>query len=174
MAVAHHDLLSLDGPVPALIRRMRNLAALELVNIPLWAVVFFGVFDFPLTAANLTGFGAFALLLLEGSGYWILKIRQLRSRASQLPGVKVFRVLRLVNVALLAAALAVVIAATVSSPGGNSLPGLFLALFGVAEHINYFHVQLMHDTKADLRRLVTVGLRRSQLARDLQRSPASS
>lgn len=156
-------------PVPAVIRRLRNLAILELVNIPLWAVVFFQALDFPLTTANLAGFAVFTLLLLEGAAYWALKIRQWRSRAPRLPGAAIFRVLRIVNVGLILAALAVAGTAAVTTPGKGSFPGLFLALFGAAEHINYFHRQLMYDTRADLRRLFSVGLRRSSLARDLAR-----
>jgi hypothetical protein len=38
----------------------------------------------------------------------------------------------------------------------------------VFEHVNYFHVQLMYDTRADVRRLRASGLRRSHLAADLR------
>jgi hypothetical protein len=154
----------------AVTRRLRSLAVLELVNVPLWAVAFFSVLGFPLTPANLAGFAVFALLLVEGAVYWTLKLRQLKSRAQRLPGVAVYRVLRVVNVGLIVAALAVTVAAAVTSPGKGSFPGLFLALFGAAEHVNYFHVQLMHDTRADLRRLFSTGFRRSSLSRDLART----
>ncbi len=130
-------------------------------------MVWFGWLEFPPTPANLAGLAAFALLLLEGAAYWLLKIRQLRSHAPQLPGIVVFRVLRIVNLPLIAAALAVTVSAAIISPGRGSFLGLGLALFGAIEHINYFYVQLMHDTMADLRRLFSVGLRRSHLARDL-------
>lgn len=134
----------------------------------------FNVIGLPLTAANLAGFAVFALLLLEGAAYWMLKLRQLRTRVPRLPGVAVYRALRVINVGLIVGALAVTTAAAVTSPGKGSFPGLFLALFGAAEHVNYFHVQLMHDTRADLRRLFSVGLRRSSLARDLAQSRSQS
>lgn len=153
--------------MPAVVRRMRNLAFLEFLNIPLWAVAWFGVLGFPLSAANLAGFAVFALLLVQGGAYWVLKLRQLRSRSERLPGLGVFRVLRVANLPVLAAALAVTAYASVTSPGRSSFLGAGLALFAVAEHVNYFHVQLMHDTAADLRRLFASGLRRSHLARDL-------
>lgn len=149
---------------------MRNLAILEFVNISLWAVAWFGVLGFPLSVANLAGFAAFAALLVQGGAYWSLKIRQLRSHSPRLPGIAVFRVLRVANLPLLAAALAITLHAAVTQPGRGSLLGLGLALFGVAEHVNYFHVQLMHDTAADLRRLFSVGLRPAHLARDLANS----
>ncbi|MER7128156.1 hypothetical protein ABT338_04230, partial [Streptosporangium saharense] len=54
--------------------------------------------------------------------------------------------------------------------GTQVWPGPALWVFAVLEHVNYFHVQLMHDTRADLARLVrTRRLRRSHLARDLAR-----
>lgn len=59
--------------VSAAIRRLKNLATLELVNIPLWMVAWCGA-----------GFAAFALLLVQGSAYWMLKIRQLRARLARL------------------------------------------------------------------------------------------
>jgi hypothetical protein len=49
-------------------------------------------------------------------------------------------------------------------------PGLGLWLFALLEHVNYFHVQLSHQTRADLARLVrTRRLRRSHLSRDMAR-----
>ena len=74
---------------------------------------------------------------------------------------------RLANPVLLTAGLAVTGYAVVSDPGRHTWPGLAFAVFAVFEHINYFAVQLMHDTITDLRRLRRVGLRRSHLARDL-------
>jgi hypothetical protein len=86
-------------------RRLRSLALGELVNIPLQAWLWFGLLGFPATAANLAGFAAFALLLLEGSAYWAAKLHQLRSRHSRLPGGRWFRAARLANLPVLAAAL---------------------------------------------------------------------
>jgi hypothetical protein len=60
--------------------------------------------------------------------------------------------------------------AVLVGPGAGSWPGLGFAVFAVLEHVNSFHVQLMHDTAADLRRLRTTGLHASHLARDLRRS----
>ncbi|WP_246001450.1 hypothetical protein [Allorhizocola rhizosphaerae] len=157
----------------AVTRRMRNLATLELWNIPLWAAIWFGLWHFPLTAANVVGFALFALLLVQGAAYWLLKLHQLRSRRPDLPGVGAFRVLRVVNLPIIAGALVVTAHAAVASPGRASWLGLGLAIFGALEHVNYFHVQLMHDTAADLRRLRQVGLRRSHLARDLAVRTAS-
>lgn len=138
-------------------RRLRTLASLELINIPLWAWVTFGALDLTATAPNLVGFGLFALLLLQGAAYWLAKLRQ---TGRTVPGLWFFRAARLINPALLLAGL-LLTAMT------QSWPGLFFAAFAALEHINYFHIQLMHDTRADLHRLAHHGLRRSHLARDL-------
>ncbi|GAB7048742.1 hypothetical protein [Catenuloplanes indicus] len=138
-------------------RRLRSLATLELINIPLWAWVTFGVLDIAPTAPALTGFALFALLLLQGAAYWLAKLRQ---TGRTVPGLWFFRAARLINPALLLAGL-LLTALT------QSWPGLFFTAFATLEHINYFHTQLMHDTRADLHRLTRVGLRRSHLARDL-------
>ncbi len=146
----------------------------ELVNIPLQAGIWFGMIGFPLTWANLAGFALFSLLLIQGAAYWAAKLDQLRNRRSLPRGLAVFALARKVNPALLGAGLLATGAAVVTDPGGGSWPGLAFALFAVLEQINYFSAQLMHDTAADLRRLRTVGFRRSQLARDLARHGAAS
>ena len=138
-------------------RRLRTLATLELINIPLWGWACFGALGVPATPANLTGYALFALLLLQGAGYWLGKLRQ---TGRTVPGLWFFRAARVVNPGLLLAGLIITV-------HGRAWPGLFFAVLAVLEQINYFHVQLMHDNRADLRRLHRHGLRRSHLARDL-------
>ncbi len=150
-------------------RRVRSLAVLELVNVPLQTVAWFGLIGVPVTAPNLVGFGLFVLLLAQGAAYWAAKARQLRAHAGHLEGGRAFRAARTVDPVLLAAGVAFCGSAAVREPGWVSWPGLGFALFAVLEYVNYFHIQLSHDTAADLRRLFTTGLRRSHLARDLRR-----
>ncbi|GAA1672928.1 hypothetical protein GCM10009830_18950 [Glycomyces endophyticus] len=150
-------------------RRLRSLAALELVNIPLQALVWFGVLGLPATPANLAGFAAFSLLLIEGAAYWAAKLRQLDSGATALPGAAAFAAALRANPPILAAAVLATGWAAIGDPGANTLLGLGFALFAVLEHVNYFHVQLMYDNAADLRRLAAHGLVRSHLSRDLAR-----
>lgn len=151
-------------------RRLRSLAALELLNIPLQAWIWFGVIGFPATGANLTGFGLVALLLVQGAGYWWAKLRQLRERWALPPGLGFFAFARSVNPPVLGAGLAFAAWSAANEPGAGSLPGLGFALFAVLEHVNYYRTQLMYDTAADLRRLLTRGLRKASLARDLARA----
>jgi hypothetical protein len=148
-------------------RRLRSLVCLELFNIPLQAVIWFGVVGFPVTAGNSVGFALFALLLLEGAGYWSAKRRQIATRNRALPGVGAFVVARRGNPAVLVAGLLFIVWAVVVDPGAGSWPGLGFGLFAVLEQVNYFHVQLMYDTAEDLRYLRSHGLRRAHLARDL-------
>jgi hypothetical protein len=147
---------------------------LELANIPIQSVVWFGLIGTPFTVANLVGFGLFVLLLVQGAAYWAGKWRQMRTRARHLAGDRAFRVARAVDPVLLAAGLLVTGFAVARGPGWGNVPGFGFAVFAVLEYVNYFHVQLMHDTAADLRRLWRVGLRPSHLARDLARDPARS
>src|SRR6478752_2894316 len=101
-------------------RRLRSLVWLESLNIPLQAVVWFGVVGFPVTAGNSVGFALFALLLLEGAGYWSAKLRQIATRDRSLPGAGVFMVARRGNVAVLAAGLPFTVWAVVVDPGTGS------------------------------------------------------
>ncbi|WP_058043760.1 hypothetical protein [Streptomyces roseifaciens] len=151
-------------------RRLRSLALLELLNIPLQAVIWFGVTGFPVTPANVVGFALFALLLVQGAGYWLAKLRQLMVAGAPLPGARAFTSVRVLNVPVLIAGVLFTGWAVVDKPvvgGSGSWPGLAFALFAVLEHVNYFHTQLMYDTDEDLRYLRKHGLRRAHLARDL-------
>jgi hypothetical protein len=58
----------------------------------------------------------------------------------------------------------------VRKPDFTTAPGVVLVALAVAEHVNYFYRQLMHDTRADLRRLWrTRRLHPSHLNIDLRR-----
>ncbi|MER7416286.1 hypothetical protein ABT346_05775 [Micromonospora peucetia] len=149
-------------------RRLRSLVGWELLNVPLQAWLWFRLVGVPLTAVNLAGFGAFAALLVVGAAYWALKLRQLRRREPRLPGRRHFAAARAALPILLAVVVTACAVAVVRAPGAQSYPGLAFGIFAALEYVNYFHVQLMHDNRADLRRLATVGLRRSHLARDLR------
>jgi hypothetical protein len=146
-------------------RRLQSLALLELLNVPLQHLIWFDVLGFPITAPNLVGFALFAILLVEGASYWIVKLRQ--PAGSALPGAPAFVAARRGNFILLTAGLLYVGWSVARDPGTPNLLGLGFGLFAVLEHVNYFYVQLMYDNAEDLRYLRTRGLRRSHLARDL-------
>ncbi|MEV4892856.1 hypothetical protein AB0K48_26090 [Nonomuraea sp. NPDC055795] len=59
--------------------------------------------------------------------------------------------------------------------GAQVWPGVALWVFALLEDVNFFHLQLMHDTRADLAHLMmTRRLRRSHLALDLARTSRGS
>ncbi|GAB3713066.1 hypothetical protein [Nocardiopsis nanhaiensis] len=155
-------------------RRLRSLAVLEHLNIALYAAILFGVLGMPATPANLAGFGLFALLLLQGGAYWWLKLRQLRNRTPHPPGIGILARCQPLNLALFTLGGTVIAwAAATGATGTHLWPGLALWAFAALEHVNYFHLQLSHDNRADLARLChTRRLHRSHLARDLQRHRA--
>ncbi|WP_432993637.1 hypothetical protein [Dactylosporangium sp. CA-233914] len=149
--------------------RTRNLAVLELLNAPLLGWVFFIALPTPRTLANVLGLGLVALLLVEGAAYWTLKHRQLTLRHRRPAGMGVFRVLARLNPVALTAGLAIITAEAIRNPAAESIPGLAFWAFAALEYVNYFHVQLMHDTRADLRRLFrTRRPHRSHLNADLR------
>ena len=112
------------------------------------------------------------VMLLQGAGYWHLKLESVRTRRA-LPSYfrPLYRALRLAD---LLATMAVVIACGVMSQRGAATADLAwaggLLVFAVLEYINYFGVQLMHDNRADLQYLLRHRrLRRAALATDLSR-----
>ncbi|CAM3598201.1 hypothetical protein NOGI109294_04620 [Nocardiopsis gilva] len=86
-----------------------------------------------------------------------------------------FRHLRTANVVLLAGGATVIGAGfAAGDPWTHVWPGAGLWTFAVLEQINYFHIQLSHDNRADITRLLrTRRLPRPHLARDLERLSSS-
>ena len=148
-------------------RRLRSLAVLELLNIPLQLAIWFGAIGLPTTTVNLVGFALFAFLLLQGAAYWASKLRQVAAASGPLPFADAFALARLTNVPVLAIGLLFISWAVVRGLSAGTWPGLAFGVFAVLEYVNYFHLQLMYDTPADLRRLRTQGPRRAHLHRDL-------
>ncbi|WP_017586350.1 hypothetical protein [Nocardiopsis ganjiahuensis] len=154
--------------------RLRSLAVLEHVNIVLFAAVLFGLLHTPPSTANLVGFALLALLLGQGGTYWWLKLRQLRTRAPHPPGIALLGALCHLNTALFAlGGILIAWSGAQGAHGTHLWPGAALWAFALIEHLNYFHLQLSHQNRADLARLRrTRRLHRSHLARDLARHRA--
>lgn len=117
------------------------------------------------------------LMLLQGAGYWHLKLQSLRARQA-LPGFfwPLYRAFRAVNVLawVLVALWLAAAALRGAAPADLAWAAATLA-FALLEFVNYFGVQLMHDTAADFEHLRRHRrLRRAALATDLARRPASS
>lgn len=117
-------------------------------------------------------------LLLQGVLYWHLKLGSV-VRRQPLPAYfqPLFRVLKTTNlfcIAAVAAFVSFVAFFAARSSAGTPLADLAwsygLLAFAVLEHINYYHYQLMYDTRAALASLRRNGrLRKAALGLDLRR-----
>lgn len=160
-------------PRDQLPRRFRSLAVLELWNAVVTLPIFFLVLRWSLTGPNLAGAASVAVPLAVGSGYWWAKLRQLERRTRLPEGLRIFARLRLPVwlLALSALAYALIVGLGRGFQGVEHLaewaPGAGLAIFGLLEVVNYFHIQLSHDNRHDLQRLRRKGLGPSPLARDI-------
>ena len=110
-------------------------------------------------------------LLAQGSLYWALKYRQF-AHAIPLPSwlPALFRLFRLSNIAgMLAVAAWLGLAASRGTAPADLGWGAGLLVFACLEHINYYHLQLMYDTRGALRRLTqTRRLRTPMLSSDMR------
>ncbi|GEK20350.1 hypothetical protein [Cellulomonas xylanilytica] len=146
-------------------RRLWSLATGELVSIVVLPWVAYGLIGLPLSPANVLGTALALFVLLQGSVYWLLKLR----RPAAPRGMQVYAVLRWLNPVLLAVALPPLVVAVVNGPADEAIAGLVFWVLAVLEHVNYFHTQLMYDNATDLRRLRTSGLQRAHLGLDIAR-----
>ena len=116
-------------------------------------------------------------LLAVGGWYWHRKLQQLRDHRSLQDAMPVLqRAGRYARRTLTALTAAMVVSWTAAvGAAADRAWATLLILFAWAEYLNYFHVQLMHDTRSDLSRLRrTRRLRRSWLASDLAEWQKSS
>jgi hypothetical protein len=153
------------------------LSRLEAVNVALvpgCAVVTVLALGGAIGPWTVVGLLACSLVLAEGALYWWARYDELVRRDRRLlqwaiPALD--RAQRLNVVVLSAAGLGAVLwFLTAGSAGLDAVLGAAFLTLAALEHVNYFHVQLMHDTRADLRRLRrNRRLRRSHLARALHR-----
>ena len=111
-------------------------------------------------------------ILAQGATYWALKYRQYAHGVALPPWLpRLFRVFRLSNViGLLVVALWLAFAASSGIKQVDLAWGAGLWAFALLEHVNYYHLQLMYDTRGALRRLrQTRRLRTPMLAEDMRR-----
>ncbi len=111
-----------------------------------------------------------SFLLLQGAAYWQQKLQRLRHRRRMSPGWRTrFSRLRNLNRVLLGGWFLAMLAGFMVGWGwADAAWSVGLWLFALAEYVNYFEVQLMHDTPNDLARLSRDRrLRRAHLVRDL-------
>ncbi|MET0319308.1 MAG: hypothetical protein ABW069_01145 [Duganella sp.] len=110
-------------------------------------------------------------LLLQGVFYWHLKARAIVGR-QPFPAYfqPLYRFFKYANVLLIVAIGAVIAAQGATAATADLLWSGGLLAFGVLEHINYYHYQLMYDTRAALAFVRRNGcLRKAALGLDLER-----
>ncbi|WP_428909897.1 general stress protein [Niallia sp. Krafla_26] len=117
-------------------------------------------------------------LLVQGSMYWYAKWKRLKKEnrsATPIGMVKILRILQKWNLGLIVVSPFIFIYDFFkwdsSLPiGGMILSGL-IYLFAILEYINYFHIQLSYDSRADLKHLLrTKRLKQASLNKDFERN----
>lgn len=137
---------------------MRSLAVLELLNVGIIGWATFGPFSADTSPTNLVAYGLVAAHLVAGAGYWAAKVHQVRHGHDRPALAHLLEPARRVLAAGLVVGLIVIVASIPGQPPSSWLASVPLWLLAAAEHVNYFHWQLMYDNRADLRRLRSSGL----------------
>jgi len=160
-------------PLPARMRYLRNAETFCVLALP---AIF--CFDWQRSGDPVawTMRGAALLLvsyiLAQGGLYWHLKLQSVLSR-QPLPAYfqPLYRFFKLSNYAVIAAAAALIAATNDARASDADLQWSYgLLALAVLEQINYYHYQLMYDTRAAFAYLRRNGrLRRAALGLDLQR-----
>lgn len=105
------------------------------------------------------------LILLEGSYLWY-GIRQQLITGKKHNFKRRFEIFKIMNLALFALALISIALVPFKGIVDKVGTGIFFAL-AVAEHVNYFEIQLMYDNKSDLSYLFKYGLKKAKLKKKL-------
>jgi len=158
-----------------LLRRLRYLWTFELAN----AVFFFPLFyyviglNWRLGWFSLVSLIAVSAILIVGAAFWFLKSRAVAAdRPLARPHVRrFFRAGKLAFAAILPGLVVLfVVRAFLQRDAslGELLVGGGLLVLAVLEYVNYYHIQLSYDNRADLQYLLTHRrLKRAVMVRDL-------
>lgn len=116
-------------------------------------------------------------LLLQGTVYWYVKWKRLKTEKNSVTPIKLVKQLKSLikwNIAWMIAAPVGFIVDVVKWAPALPISGLsvsaFIYIFACIEYINYFHVQLSYDNRSDLKYLfITRRLKQSCLRKDFKR-----
>lgn len=145
---------------------MLSLAVLELVGVGVIGWATFGPFSAAASFANIVTYALVAVHLILGACYWVAKVEQVR-RGRDLPvGAHLLDPARRGLAFSLAIGLIVVVMSVPTQPPAAWIAAIALWLLAMAEHINYFHWQLMYDQPADVRRFLSSGFMRPHARAD--------
>ena len=161
----------MEGPRTQARQRLLWLGRMEAANVLFVpAVVVYALWSFERRLPSVVvwaGLLPMLWLLVQGSTYWLWKAESIEGRDGPFPAAR-FRSLERSNPVILFVS-AVVVAVFFRRP--DAWLGVLAWAMAVLEHINYYKVQLMHDTAADWRRLMRDRrLRPSALAKDMRRT----
>jgi hypothetical protein len=155
--------------------------------VSLWTGELFAVFTFALmwilygqlfawstpylkSYSSLYAFALLEFILLQGSYYSYLKLQQLKKGdLKKLPDnkLRIYSLFKKINELLILIGIFILAYLII----GNEIElkwFLFLYLFSVIEHINYYHVRLSYQTLEEIKELKRQkGLRKSSLAKEL-------
>ena len=151
------------------------MASLEIANIAIWAFMAVSVCwaserRFP-RLGSWVGLACMAGLLVQGATYWKWKAGVLEGDPRRFPLARFRRWKRTNPLALMVGGLLVV----ALSRGIDLWLGGAAWAMAVLEQVNYFHLQLMHDTREDWSRLLRDRrLRPSALAKDMRAAERSN
>jgi hypothetical protein len=156
---------------------LRNAEAFSCVALPALLVLLWrrsvATVDWEMRTAALV---LVCFLLLQGVLYWHLKWRAIIGRRP-FPAYfqPLYRFFQYTNVLLIVAIGVFIAVQSAIASTSDLLWSGGLLMFGVLEHINYYHYQLMYDTRATVAYVQRNGrLRRAALGLDLERRKASS
>lgn len=162
----------------SVIKRLRYLWTMELFDsffLPAVALFVAWRLQRPLDFFAISSAVLVAWLLWQGAAYWWLKLRSVKTdSAIAAMHLRWFRRLKNVNRLLIGLLpIVLIVKGLLSTFFASSLDlvvGVGFYLLAVLEQINYYHVQLMYDGRADWRYLLThKRLKRSKLSQDLAR-----
>ncbi len=155
--------------------RLAYLWKIELTGAFVWSLlVGFWWERAKLGAASLIGLALVVWMLLQASFYWYLKLRAHRRRAlmSDRTFTRWFKRLRIIDrLALVLAPAGIwwVMGTTITSHN-DLVVGMGLWAVALLEYLNYFHWQLLYDSRTEIRRVLRRRrLKAASLARDLAR-----
>lgn len=144
------------------------------VTFPLLAIMFIHDNIFLDLIFFLYGMAISIFILIQGQHYWKLKLYSLTGKKfDQQKNIQYFKNCKKANLVLIVLIPVVfLIQITVNNWAVNSPKlmawALFINVFGVLEHINYYHTQLMVDNLSDLNYLkINRRLKIASLAKDL-------
>ncbi|MBN1265542.1 MAG: hypothetical protein JXA25_08620 [Anaerolineales bacterium] len=159
-----------------LIKRLRSLRNLELFNIfflPACLYVVLSIREITNWQPYAVSMASICVLLVQGTVYWHLKLESVRRQKTlSYETCRTFAFLKKANLLLFT------VYPLLCFPG-KVVPTMnyqvsfwsnLLYVFAILEYVNYYHYQLSHDNKNDLRYLLShKRLRRSPLWKDLHR-----